>query len=207
MTAAIRPDATAFLASVDPAMKRLIDRVGPCTMAMRPAHSPYEALMRAVVHQQLNGTAAAAILDRVLARWAGTFPAPEDLLAAPFEDLRGCGLSANKIRALRDLAQKRLDGTVPDRDEIDPLPDADIIARLTVVRGIGRWSVEMFLMFTLGRPDVFPVNDLGVQEGYRLTYALDERPKPKAFEAIGRRYAPHRSTAAWYFWRAVDLGA
>ena len=199
--------AIAHLCNADPVLARVIEVVGPYRLEPQRDRSPYEHLSRAVAHQQLNGTAANTILRRFVASFGEgvSFPSPEQVLAAPTAALRGAGFSGSKILALRDLAAKALEGVVPQADELDPLDDVQIIERLTSVRGIGRWTVEMMLMFQLGRPDVLPVDDFGVRNGFRLAYGLRKLPAPRALAAFGARWAPHRTAAAWYLWRAVDL--
>jgi DNA-3-methyladenine glycosylase II len=189
----------------DPVLKGVIRQVGPCTLA--PARrQPYEALVRAIAHQQVHGRAAEAILGRFIACCCPKgFPAPEAVLAATPEQMRACGLSGNKVLAIRDIAEKAAAGVVPTRAAARRLTDEELVARLVPLRGVGRWTVEMLLIFTLGRPDVLPVDDFGVREGYRLAAGLAEQPKPKALAEIGLAWAPYRTTAAWYFWRAADL--
>jgi DNA-3-methyladenine glycosylase II len=189
----------------DAVLKGVIRQVGPCTL--KPARrQPYEALVRAIAHQQVHGRAAEAILGRFLALCDGPgFPAPEAVLALAPEQMRGCGLSANKVLAIRDIAEKAAAGVVPTRAAARRLSDDALIERLVALRGVGRWTVEMLLIFTLGRADVLPVDDFGVREGYRLAAGLEEQPKPRELGAIGARWAPFRTTAAWYLWRAADL--
>lgn len=190
----------------DPVMAALVRAAGPCELKPVRRRSPYEALASAIAHQQLTGKAAATILGRFRALYPhGRLPAPGELLDTPEEALRAAGFSRAKAAALRDLAAKTLDGTVPPRARLARLPDEAIIERLTEVRGVGRWTVEMFLIFTLGRPDVLPVDDYGVRNGFRIAYRKRDLPAPKRLAAFGERWAPHRSTAAWYLWRAVDL--
>jgi DNA-3-methyladenine glycosylase II len=190
----------------DPVMAALVRAAGPFALTPERRRTPYEALVSAIAHQQLTGAAAATILSRFRALYPhGRLPAPEELLDTPDESLRSAGFSRAKAAALRDLAAKTLDGTVPPRAKLARLPDEAIIERLTEVRGVGRWTVEMFLIFTLGRPDVLPVDDYGVRSGFRIAYRKRELPAPKRLAAFGERWAPHRSTAAWYLWRAVDL--
>ena len=191
--------------SRDPVMKPLIKRVGPVRMAA-DKRSPYEALVRAIAHQQLHGRAAETILGRFVALFPTPFPQPADVLNTRDEMLRGCGFSGSKVMAIQDICAKTLDGVVPTRRVAMRLSDDDLIARLTQIRGVGRWTVEMLLMFCLGRPDILPVDDFGVREGYRLIHGLEEQPKPRALAAIGEAWAPYRSTAAWYLWRAADEG-
>jgi DNA-3-methyladenine glycosylase II len=194
-----------YLSQCDPVMRRLIRKHGPCGLKPRHRRSPFESLVTAIAHQQLNGTAANTILRRFIKLFPGRrFPRPEDLEQVNDEAIRTAGFSRAKIAALRDLAAKSLDGTVPSSREIKKLNDAEIIARLTSVRGIGQWTVEMLLIFQLGRPDVLPIDDFGVRNGFRHAYGLSELPKPKELLARGERWRPHRTTAAWYLWRAAD---
>jgi DNA-3-methyladenine glycosylase II len=196
----------AHLGTVDPVMKRLIAAAGPLAIQTREEHSSFETLARAIAHQQLNGKAAQSILNRFVATCGqGVFPAPEALLTLEDAALRASGFSFSKIAALRDLAAKTISGTVPMREHLHTLNDLEIIERLTAVRGIGRWTVEMLLMFQLRRPDVLPVDDFGVRQGFALAYGLRKMPPPKVLALFGERWAPHRSAAAWYLWRAVDL--
>lgn len=192
--------------SRDPVMRRLMRLAGPCTIKPVRGRTPYEALLRAVAHQQLTGKAAGTILGRFFSMYGdGRPPEPHELAATPDDALRAAGFSRAKAASLKDIAAKALDGTIPDRRRLARLGDEAIIERLGTVRGIGRWSVEMFLMFTLARPDVLPVDDYGIRNGYRLAYRKRSLPAPKALAAFGRRWAPYRTTAAWYLWRAVDL--
>ena len=199
--------AIAHLSAVDPVMGDLITRVGAFTLTPELTHSPFHALMRAIVYQQLSGKAAGTILGRVLElmpKGRGR-PRPEDLLTIDDQRLRAAGLSGNKLLALRDLAAKAQDGTVPTLATLRKLSDAEIIERLTAVRGIGVWTVEMLLLFRLGRSDVLPVADLGVQKGYQLTYRKRALPTAKQLLKAGEPWRPFRSVASWYLWRAVDL--
>jgi DNA-3-methyladenine glycosylase II len=206
--------AIAELSAADAKLGALIRRVGPFTMRLKSQHSPFEALLEAIIYQQLHGKAAFAILNRLLHAFGDIHPQPENLLGAPDEMLRACGLSANKTKALRDLAAKTLDGTVPSLAKIRRMPDAEIIERLTEVRGVGQWTVEMLLIFRLGRPDVFPLSDYGVRKGFLLTFGRPPKRKPitpavlpKADVMLRRatRWQPWRSVASWYLWRACDL--
>jgi len=165
------------------------------------------SLVRAVAHQQLTGKAANTILGRVLALYPGKkFPTPEDLLKTPNRKLRAAGFSWAKVRSVKDIAAKTVEGVVPlSSRALLKFSDEEIIERLTSVRGVGSWTVEMMLIFTLGRPDVWPVHDFGVRKGIALTYKMKEMPTPKEATALGERWRPHRSAAAWYFWRACDL--
>ncbi len=199
-------EAVQFLTVTDKRMARLIARVGPCLLKPRRRRSPFEALVQSVAYQQLHGTAAAAILGRVKALYPGRrFPEPEDLIATSEDDLRRAGLSRSKIAAIKDIAAKTLSGVIPRRGAIQTMSDAEIVERLTTVRGVGPWTVEMLLIFTLGRPDVLPVTDYGVRKGFALTYGWKELPTPKELLAAGEKWRPFRTTAAWYFWRALDI--
>lgn len=194
------------LSNADLVMAGVIRAVGAYTVRADLEGTPFEALARAIAHQQLHGTAANTILKRFVdAVGGGTFPAPQQVLAAPEATLRATGFSFAKIAALKDLAAKTLNGVVPDRQTLTALDDLAIIERLTQVRGIGRWTVEMMLIFQLGRKDVLPVDDFGVRNGFRLAYGLRKMPAPRALAMYGERWAPYRSAAAWYLWRAVEL--
>jgi DNA-3-methyladenine glycosylase II len=183
----------------------LMGRVGPPLLAIQRRRSPYEALTRAIAHQQLHGRAAEAILGRFAALYPDDpFPAPAQVLATDESVLRACGFSGTKIASIRAIAAATLDGTIPSRRASTRLSDEVLIERLTTIRGVGRWTVEMLLIFTLGRPDVLPVDDFGVREGYRVLYSLDSQPKPRTLAEIGLAWAPFRSLAAWYLWRASD---
>lgn len=189
----------------EPEFAALIRRVGPPRLGIERQRSPYEALIRAIAHQQLHGRAAQAILARFAALYPEDgFPAPEHVLAAPESDLRGCGLSGAKIAAMRAICEATLAGTVPTRRASARFSDEELIERLISIRGVGRWTVEMLLIFTLGRPDILPVDDFGVREGYRVLHGLEVQPKPKALAERGLAWAPFRSIASWYLWRASD---
>jgi DNA-3-methyladenine glycosylase II len=198
--------ATAHLAQADPVLGAFIARIGPLKRSPPEHTDPYHALLSAVAHQQLHARAATAILGRLKLLCGEALPAPEVLLGLTDEALRGCGFSAAKMAAIRDVAAKAVAGVIPSRARALRLPDAELIERLTTIRGVGRWTVEMLLIFTLRRPDVFPVDDFGVREGYRLLHGLEAQPKPKALAQIGEAFAPYRSTAALYLWRAADAG-
>jgi DNA-3-methyladenine glycosylase II len=186
-------------------MRRLIRTIGPCTLVPETNRSPFQSLVSAVAHQQLNGTAAETILRRFRALFPGKrFPSAGQLADVSDEALRACGFSWAKIAALRDIAAKTRDGTIPNSCAIQKMGDAEIIERLVSVRGVGRWSVEMLLIFKLGRPDVLPVDDFGVRNGCRIAFGLNELPKPKELLVLGERWRPHATTAAWYLWRAAD---
>jgi len=194
------------LAEADPAMGALIARVGPFTMRPEPAHSLFRTLVRSIVYQQLTGRAAATILGRVTRLFAPKrFPTPRDLLEISPERLRAAGLSTAKTAALKDLAARTLDATVPSLPRVRRMHDEEIIERLTAVRGVGRWTVEMLLIFKLGRPDVLPVGDLGVRKGFALTFGKRTLPSSAVMHRRGKHWRPYRSVATWYLWRALDL--
>lgn len=198
--------AQAHLSNACPAFAGLIARIGPRIEKPDDGRSPYAKLVRAIAHQQLHGRAAETIFGRFLALFPGmNFPSPEQILAQPEPDVRACGFSFNKITAIRDIALKTREGVVPPLAEMVTLSDDELITRLVTIRGVGRWTVEMLLM-DMGRPDVLPVDDFGVREGYRLLHNLELQPKPKALAELGLPWAPYRSTAAWYLWRAADEG-
>ena len=199
--------AVAHLRASDPTMARVIDEVGPFGMRIRPAPSVFAALLRSIVNQQLNGKAAAAIYARVCALFPRGCPTAGRLLRTSEERLRGAGLSRSKLLSLRDLAQKAEDGAIPTLDEIANMADETIIERLSEVRGIGRWSAEMLLMFRLGRPDVLPVDDFGVRKGFAIAFDKSELPSPKELAAYGARWKPYRTVASWYLWRVVERAA
>lgn len=199
------PEAIRHLSRVDTVLRRLIRQVGPCTLEPERRRAPFESLVRAVAHQQLHGAAAESILSRFRALFPGRrFPTAEALSTVPDDALRGAGFSAAKVAAVRDIAAKALDGTVPGARKIAGLDDEEIVARLTTVRGVGRWTVEMLLIFQLGRPDVLPVDDFGVRAGFRAAFGWNEMPRPKEVLAHGEKWRPFRTTAAWYLWRAAD---
>jgi len=194
------------LSGIDRNMGGLIRAVGPYGLVLESECHPFEALAQAIAHQQLHGAAARTILTRFIANVGnGAFPTPQAVVAAPEAALRSVGFSGSKIAALKDLAAKSIESIVPDRRTLERLEDAEIIARLTQVRGIGRWTVEMLLIFHLGRPDILPVDDFGVRAGFQFTYGLRKMPAPKALALYGERWGPHRSAAAWYLWRACEL--
>jgi len=186
-------------------MRRLIRDVGPFALIPKVRRTPFESLARAIAFQQLHEKAAESILKRFIALFPGRrFPRPAELLTANVDAIRGAGFSGAKVLALRDLAAKALDGTVPTSRAITLLDDDAIVERLVEVRGIGRWTVEMLLIFQLGRPDVLPVDDFGVRNGFRIAYRRRTMPTPKEVLRYGERWKPYRTTAAWYLWRAAD---
>lgn len=195
---------TAWLAARDPTLGALIARVGPFAMQLEPT-GIYEALARAVVYQQLTGKAAATIYGRVCALGGGALPPPEVLRGLPEEGLRGAGLSTAKTLALKDIAARAASGAIPSREEALALDDEALVARLTAVRGVGRWTVEMLLMFNLGRGDVFSVGDYGIRKGMQRVFGLRALPAAEAMRRRAARWAPWRSVASWYLWRANEL--
>ncbi|AFL86631.1 3-methyladenine DNA glycosylase/8-oxoguanine DNA glycosylase [Terriglobus roseus DSM 18391] len=223
-TATLKPpydaeEAIAALSAADPKLARLIERAGPLRLRISGSLSPFESLAESIIYQQLHGKAAAAIHQRMIEGFAevagiGEHPSPQHLLDCPTAQLRAAGLSANKTLALRDLAAKTIDGTVPSLPKIRRMTDEAIIEHLTQVRGIGRWTVEMMLIFRLGRPDVFPTSDYGVRKGFALTFgklkptdkvAPGDLPKPAEMEKRAKKWHPWCSVASWYLWRACDL--
>ena len=207
-------EAIAHLTAADPKLGALIARAGEYKLRIKSAHSPFEALMESIIYQQLHGKAAAAILARLLSTFGDIHPSPELILRVPEEQLRGAGLSAAKTAAIRDLAAKTVDGTVPDIARIRRMSDEEIITRLIQVRGIGTWTVEMLLIFRMGRPDVMPVTDFGIRRGFALTFQKlkpqtkltpDLLATPAQILRRSEKWRPWRSVASWYLWRACDL--
>jgi O-6-methylguanine DNA methyltransferase len=198
--------AVEHLRASDPALARLVESVGPFRMQLARTQSLFVALAQAIVYQQLNGKAAATIFARLCALFpqphAG--PTPEQILRASDEKLRGAGVSRSKLLSLRDLAEKTSQGTIPTLAEVHRLDSEAVIERLTAVRGIGRWTVEMLLMFRLGRPDVLPIDDYGIRKGFAITFGKREMPTREDLERRGARWKPYRTVASWYLWRAVE---
>ena len=191
---------------VDPVMAQLVRRAGPWVPRPERGVGAYEALVEAVAHQQLTGKAARTILGRFYALYgADCCPEPARLVDTPDSSLRACGFSRAKAASLKDIAAKALDGTIPPRRALARMKNEAIIERLVEARGVGRWTVEMFLMFTLARPDVLPVDDYGIRLGFKIAYGKRTLPKQKALAKFGERWAPYRTTASWYLWRAVDM--
>jgi len=206
---AYRRRAVVHLRNTDPVLARVIDAVGPLRIERKTTSTLFGALAEAIVHQQLNGRAAATIHARVCALFprAREGPTPAHVLRTPDEKLRGAGLSAAKLLALQDLARNAKDRSIPTLAEAHDLDDATLIERLTAVRGIGTWTVQMLLMFRLGRPDVLPIDDYGIRKGFQIAYRKRAMPAPKDVARHGARWAPHRSAASWYLWRATELDA
>ena len=194
-------DPAAHIVKADPAFRRIVE-TGPPMEFRSEDGSAFESLLSAIVFQQLAGAAARAIHGRLVIALGGAPVAPESVLAADPGTLRAAGLSANKLAAIIDLAAKFADGTIPTHD-LDDLGDDEIVARLVTVRGVGPWTAEMFLLFQLHRPDVWPVDDLGVRNGWARIHEMAAPPSPKALQILGDVLRPYRSTAAWYCWRAV----
>jgi len=192
------------LSRADRLLAKIIRRVGCFPTKKQKSQQPFASLLQAIVYQQLAGKAAATIFGRVKALCAGDFPTPEEILQLDETQLRGAGLSRQKIAAVKDLAAKTLDGTVPPLSKLRRMSEEEIHLRLTQVRGIGEWSVQMFLMFRLGRPDVLPIHDLGIRKGFQVVYGHKDIPKPQMILEHGERWRPYRSIASWYLWRAAD---
>ncbi len=194
--------ATNFLASLDADWKQLIATVGACTLdnEAEPALSPYQSLVQAVAYQQLHGKAGDAIFARFKNLFNG-FPSPEALIHAEFDDLRACGFSGRKIETIQGIAQGALNGVVPTRAEADKMSDEELITRLVTLKGIGQWTVEMMMIFTLRRMDILPVDDFAVVEGYKRLKKLEIAPKRRQMADIGLGWKPHRTVASWYLWR------
>ncbi|NNM51406.1 MAG: DNA-3-methyladenine glycosylase 2 family protein [Pseudomonadales bacterium] len=193
-----------FLSSLDTDWHDLVSQVGICRLALRTELTPYEFLLDAIAHQHVHGRAAASLLRRLQEHFQG-MPTPEELQACPAETLRLCGFSAHKSAALRDVAQHVLMGKIPDKAQARDMTDRALIDQLTQIRGIGRWTVEMLLMFNLARPDILPVGDFGVREGYRKLKRLSMQPKPAELTRLGLAWSPYRSTASWYLWQATQI--
>ena len=202
-----RPEVLDALRAADPVLAGVIDRAAPCRIEVDPMQSPYEALFSAIAHQQLTGKAAKTILGRVQSSLAkdGAFPSPEQVLGAHDDVLRAAGLSRAKTAAVKDLAEKTRSGHVPTLEALRRMDDDAIVEHLTEIRGIGRWTVEMLLIFRLGRPDVLPVHDYGVRKGFSIAYRTRGLPSPKRLAKHGERWRPYRTVAAWYLWRANEL--
>lgn len=202
--------ATRHLARLDEDWARLIEVVGPCTFKAKPKREPYEALIRAVAYQQLHAKAGDAILAKFIKLFSesdisnfsvGKFPSPQQVLAAEFDDLRACGFSGRKIETLKGIAQGSLSGLVPSRNDADAMTNEDLIKRLVTLKGIGQWTVEMLLIFTLERMDILPADDFGIAGGYKRLKKLDIAPTRKEITEIGKAWSPYRTIASWYLWR------
>ena len=199
-------EAHAHLSRVDKKLAGIIERVGGFQFKLDECESVYESLLEAITHQSIAGKAAQVIFARIMALGVnGRCPTPEELLRVRKPKLRKVGLSHAKIAAVRDLAQKTIEGVVPTLEQAEKMSDQELVDRLISVRGIGAWTVEMFLIFRLGRPDVLPIHDYGVQKGWAITYRKKSIPKPKELLKFGERWRPYRTVASWYMWRAVQL--
>ena len=192
--------ATRFLMDIDSDWNSLIQSMGPCALTPKPEREPYEALVRAVAYQQLSTKAGDAILGKFI-RHFGTFPTPQQLIAAEFDDLRAAGFSGRKIETLKGIANGVITGLVPTRQIADTMSDAALIEHLVTLKGIGQWTVEMMLIFTLERMDILPADDFGITDGYRQLKKLDTAPKRKEMTEIGKAWNPYRTIASWYLWR------
>jgi 3-methyladenine DNA glycosylase/8-oxoguanine DNA glycosylase len=203
-TAATIEQAMRELAASDPALAKLISHVGPCELGMHRRGRYFPALVEAIIYQQLTAKAAGTILARFRALYAnGRFPTPAEVARTSVERLRSAGLSSQKISYLKDLSQRLENGSFPLR-RISAMDDEEVIERLTEIKGIGRWTAEMFLIFTLGRPDVFPATDLGIRKAVQRLYGYTALPLPAALVELAGRWTPHRSVAAWYLWASID---
>ncbi|MHC8306058.1 DNA-3-methyladenine glycosylase family protein [Pseudomonas sp. PB3P13] len=197
--------ASEFLSSIDDDWNHHIAAIGPCLHQPHPARDPYQSLVRAIAYQQLHAKAGNAIVKRLLALFPGdSFPRPEQVLAAGFDQLRGCGFSASKIATIQGIAQATLDGVVPDYPTALAMEDEALIERLITLRGVGRWTVEMLLIYSLERPDILPADDFGVREGYRRLKGLEKQPGRKQMIETGLAWSPYRTVAAWYLWRVPN---
>jgi 3-methyladenine DNA glycosylase/8-oxoguanine DNA glycosylase len=195
--------AMAHLSAKDEKLAPLIAEMAKFEIDMEAAQSPYEALMESIAYQSISGKAAATIFARIKALSStGRPPSPQEMLKLRKQALRKAGLSGAKVVAMKDLAKKTIEGVVPTLENAQKLSDEELVERLTSVRGIGAWTVEMFLIFRLGRPDVLPIHDLGIQKGWSITYGKKHKPKPKELLAFGERWRPYRTVASWYMWRA-----
>lgn len=199
-TADFYTEASHFLMHIDSDWNNLIQAIGPCTFTPKPEREPYEALIRAVAYQQLSTKAGDTILGKFI-RQFGAFPTPSQLIAAEFNDLRGVGFSGRKIETLKGIAEGAISGLVPTREAAEAMSDEALIEQLVTLKGIGQWTVEMMLMFTLERMDILPADDFGVTNGYRRLKKLDAAPKRKQMAEIGTVWSPYRTVASWYLWR------
>lgn len=209
-TAAAQPafdleEALHHLSERDEVLKELIHTLRPFTLNLTGQESPYEVLIRSIVYQSISGKAAKTIFERIKALGGnGSLPSPEKMLNLPAPKLRKAGLSGAKVLAMKDLARKAIAGIVPTHEEAVRLSDEELVERLVSVRGIGVWTVEMFLIFRLGRPDVLPIHDLGVKKGWSVAYGKKHMPKPQELLKFGERWRPYRTVASWYMWRAFE---
>ena len=197
--------ATRHLIKVDPDLAKVVRNIGSCTLKPDKSRTVYASLVRSIVYQQLTGKVAGIILNRLLDLFPGKrFPSPESILSISIDRLRGAGLSNQKAQYIRNIAQASIDGIVPDSRKANRMTDQQLINQLTSIKGVGRWTVEMLLIFRLGRPDVLPATDYGVQKGFAIVKCLDKHPKPKQLIVAGECWSPYRTVATWYLWRATD---
>ena len=197
--------ATRHLIKVDPDLAKVVRNIGSCTLKPDKSRTVYASLVRSIVYQQLTGKVAGIILNRLLDLFPGKrFPSPESMLSISIDKLRGAGLSNQKAQYIRNIAQASIDGIVPDSRKANRMTDQQLINQLTSIKGVGRWTVEMLLIFRLGRPDVLPATDYGVQKGFAIVKCLDEHPKPKQLIVAGECWSPYRTVATWYLWRATE---
>ena len=192
--------ASQFLSTIDADWANLIATVGDCQFTPKVERNPYEALVRAVAYQQLHTKAGDAIIGKFINHF-GQFPTPEQLVAANFDDLRACGFSGRKIETIQGIANGAITGLVPSMEAAHKMSNAELIERLVSLKGIGQWTVEMMLMFTLERMDILPIDDFAVREGYKRLKKLETAPKPKQMVELGKAWSPHRTVASWYLWR------
>ena len=189
----------------DPVLAKLIKKIGPFDLKLEPIDSPFHALAESIVYQQLTGKAAGTIFSRVCALFdSPQFLCPHQILVLPEDILKSAGLSRSKLASIKDLAEKAVNGFVPEAEKLQQMSDEEIIDCLTTIRGIGRWTVEMMLIFRLGRLDVWPVHDYGIRKGFSKVFGCKELPKPKELEAYGERWRPYRTIVSWYLWRSLD---
>jgi DNA-3-methyladenine glycosylase II len=195
-------ESVSFLRNLDKDWANLTTLIGPCGHDPKAPREPYEALIRAIAYQQLTAKAGDAILARLKALFPeSSFPSPHNIIDAEFDALRACGFSAKKIATIKAIADGSLSGLIPPLDTAATMDDETLIERMVAIKGIGRWTVEMLLMYSLERLDILPIDDFGIREGYRALKSLPEAPKPKDLSEIGKAWAPHRTVAAWYLWR------
>jgi DNA-3-methyladenine glycosylase II len=197
----IYQQAQVFLSQIDDDWQQLIDQIGECRLSLKTLHEPYEALVRAVAYQQLHGKAASAILARFLNLYTDGFPTAQQILNTDPDIIRQCGFSSRKVDSIQHIAQAQHDGNIPSLPQAVHLSDEELIKQLIQLKGVGRWTVEMFLIHTLGRVDVFPIDDFGVVDGYKRLKRLDKLPNKKDMKAISGKFSPFRSIAAWYLWQ------
>jgi DNA-3-methyladenine glycosylase II len=197
--------ATQFLTDLDADWEQLIADIGPCTFDPKPEREPYETLVRALAYQQLHAKAGDAIIKKLLSLHEDKFPTPAQILSTEFDALRACGFSGRKIETIQGIAQGAISGLVPSRADADTMTDEALINQLVTLKGIGRWTVEMLLIFTLERIDILPADDFGIVEGYKRFKKLDTAPKRKEIAEIGLAWSPYRTIASWYLWHVPKI--